>query len=205
MHGFKCSFTALLSAQRSHAMNDAQTVTSQQPLQQPDFNPARESAVVAVYATHTHADQAIRALQQAGFDMKKLSIMGKDFHSEEHAVGFYNTGDRMKFWGGLGAFWGGLWGMMFGGALFFIPAIGPLVVMGPLVGWIAGALEGAVVGGSAGILGAALAGAGIPKDSIVKYQEELKAGKFVVIAHGPPAEIQYARSLLGTNAAHVSS
>jgi len=186
-------------------MNNAQSIANgQQPLQQPDFNPARDNAIVAVYATHTHADQAIRALQHAGFDMKKLSIMGRDFHSEEHAVGFYNTGDRMKFWGGLGAFWGGLWGMMFGGALFFIPALGPLVVMGPLVGWIAGALEGAVVGGGAGILGAALAGAGVPENSIVKYQEELKAGKFVVIAHGTAAEIDYARVRLGTNAAHIS-
>jgi hypothetical protein len=187
-------------------MNNTQTAvsTGQQQPQQPNFNPAQENAIVAVYATHADADLAIRALQQAGFDMKKLSIMGKDFHSEEHAVGFYNTGDRMKFWGGLGAFWGGLWGMMFGGALFFIPAIGPLVVMGPLVGWIAGALEGAVVGGGAGILGAALAGAGIPENSIVKYQEELKAGKFVVIAHGTAAEVEYARSRLGTNASHVS-
>jgi hypothetical protein len=49
-----------------------------------------------------------------------------------------------------------------------------------------------------------LAGAGIPENSIVKYQEELKAGKFVVIAHGTAAEIEYARARLGTNAAHVS-
>jgi hypothetical protein len=30
--------------------------------------------------------------------MKKLSIVGKDYHTEEHAVGYYNTGDRMKHW-----------------------------------------------------------------------------------------------------------
>jgi uncharacterized membrane protein len=184
--------------------HNTQSASKDQSPQQPIRNAVDESAVVAIYATHTDADTAIRSLQRAGFDMKKLSIMGRDFHSEEHAVGFYNTGDRMKFWGGLGAFWGGLWGMMLGGALFFIPAIGPFVVMGPLVGWIAGALEGAAVGGGAGVLAAALASAGIPENSIVKYQEELKAGKFVVIAHGAAAEIQYARSLLGMKAAHIS-
>jgi hypothetical protein len=26
--------------------------------------------------------------------MKKLSIVGKDYHTEEHVVGYYNAGDR---------------------------------------------------------------------------------------------------------------
>ena len=45
--------------------------------------------------------------------MKKLSIVARDFHTEEHALGFYTSGDRVKFWGGRGAFWGSLWGMLF--------------------------------------------------------------------------------------------
>ena len=60
-------------------------------------------------------------------------------------VGYYNTGDRMKHWGKLGAFWGGIWGMLFGAAFFAIPGLGPILVAGPLVAWIVGALEGAVV------------------------------------------------------------
>ncbi|MEO7114149.1 MAG: permease [Polyangiaceae bacterium] len=163
-----------------------------------------QQPIVAIYNSHTEADVAIRALQKSGFDMKKLSIVGKEFRQEEHPVGFYNSGDRMMFWGGLGAFWGGLWGMLFGSALFFIPVIGPLVVMGPLVGWIVGTAEGAVVGGSAGILAAALASAGIPENSVVKYEQELRAGKFVVVAHGTPSEVEVARAILGTNATHVS-
>lgn len=169
------------------------------------FDPKHENAIVAVYATHTYADAAIRRLHSAGFDMKKLSIMGKDFHSEERAVGFYNTGDRMQFWGVLGAFWGGFCGLLFGGALFFIPAVGPLIVMGPLVAWMVGALEGAVVGGAAGILGGALASAGIPESSVVRYQTAVKAGNFVVIATGSTHEIERARTILATDAAHVSA
>ena len=41
----------------------------------------------------------MRQLQRAGFDLKKLSIVGKDYHTEEDVVGYYNTGDRMKRWG----------------------------------------------------------------------------------------------------------
>jgi hypothetical protein len=43
-------------------------------------------------------------------------------------------------WGKSGAFWGGLWGMLSGSALFVIPGIGPLLAAGPLVAWIVAAL-----------------------------------------------------------------
>ena len=130
--------------------------------------------------------------------MKKLSIVGKDFHPEEHVVGYYNIGDRMKVWGKLGAFWGSLWGLLFGSALFFIPGIGPLIVLGPLVGWIVAALEGAVVIGGLSALAAALYSIGIPKDSVVKYETAIKSDKFLVIAHGTADEVAKARSILET-------
>ncbi len=155
-----------------------------------------KSSVVAVYDSHGKAEAAVKELQKAGFAMKNLSIVGKDYHSEEHVVGYYNTGDRMAFWGKLGAFWGGLMGLLFGSAFFFVPGIGPLVVFGPLVTWIVGALEGAVVIGGLSALGAALYSIGIPKDSIIKYEKALKADKFLVIAHGTPEQVKDAHSIL---------
>ena len=56
----------------------------------------KSDLVVSIYNTHTEAEDAVKKLEKAGFDMKKLSILGKDYHSEEHVVGYYNTGDRMK-------------------------------------------------------------------------------------------------------------
>ena len=93
----------------------------------------KNNSIVAIYPSHTAAEAAIKELQQSGFDMKKLSIVGRDYHTDEHVVGYYNVGDRMKYWGKMGAFWGGLWGLLFGSAFFFIPGIGPLVIAGPLV------------------------------------------------------------------------
>ena len=156
---------------------------------------------MGVYNSHTEAEAGIKELQQSGFDMKKLSIVGKDYHTEEHVVGYYNAGDRMKFWGKLGAFWGGFWGLLFGSALFFIPGIGPLIVFGPLVGWIVGALEGAVVVGGLSALGAGLYSIGIPKDSIMEYETALKSAKFLVIAHGTADEVAKAKSILETTGA----
>ena len=84
------------------------------------------------------AETAARELQQSGFDMKQLSIIGRDYHTDENVVGYYNAGDRMKYWVKLGALWGGFWGLVFGSALFLIPGVGPLLVAGPLVGLIVG-------------------------------------------------------------------
>lgn len=162
---------------------------------------AENSAVVGIYNSHTEAEASIKELERSGFDMKKLSIVGKDYHTEEHVVGYYNAGDRMKVWGKLGAFWGGFWGLLFGSALFFIPGIGPVVVFGPLVGWIVGALEGAVVVGGLSALGAGLYSIGIPKDSIMQYEAALKSDKFLVIAHGTTDEVSRAKNILETTGA----
>jgi hypothetical protein len=99
----------------------------------------------------------------------------------------------MRYWGKLGAFWGGLWGFLFGSAFFLIPGIGPVLVAGPLVSWIVGALEGAVITGGLTALGAALYGIGIPKNSVLEYETALKSDKFLVIAHGTAADVTEAK------------
>jgi hypothetical protein len=157
---------------------------------------SNQNAVVGIYKAHTEAEAAVKELQKSGFDMKKLSVVGKDYHTEENVVGFYNAGDRMKFWGKLGAFWGALWAILFGSAFFVIPGLGQLVVLGPLVMIIVGALEGAVVTGGLTALGAGLYSIGIPKDSIIKYETALKSDKFLVIAHGSSGDVARAKSIL---------
>ncbi len=159
-----------------------------------------KNSCVGIFNTHQEAEQAIKDLSKAGFDMKKLSIVGKGYHSEEDAIGYYNTGDRVKFWGKQGAFWGGLWGLLLGSAFFWVPGVGPLAVGGPLVASIIGGLEGAALTGGLTMLGAALYSIGIPKDSIVKYETALKADRFLVIVHGTKDEVARAAEVLGTNA-----
>ena len=83
------------------------------------------NSVVAIYETHSEAEEAVKELQRSGFDMKKMSIVGKDYHTDEQVVGYYNAGDRMKYWGKMGAFWGGIWGWLFGAAFFAIPGEKP--------------------------------------------------------------------------------
>jgi len=161
------------------------------------------NSVVTIYKSHAEAEAAVKELQKSGFDMKKLSIVGRDYQTEEHVVGYYNAGDRMKYWGKLGAFWGGVWGWLFGSALFLIPGIGPLVIAGPLVGWIVGALEGAVVVGGMSAFGAGLFSLGVPENSILKYETALRTDKFVLIAHGSADEVIHAKAILNGTCAET--
>lgn len=164
---------------------------------------SEQNAVVAIYDTHTEAEAAIKELKRAAFKITKLSIVGKDYHTNEHVVGYYNTGDRMQYWGSLGALWGSVWGLLLGAGFFAIPGIGPVLVAGPLLGWVLGALEGAVVTGGMTAIGAGLYSLGIPKDSVLKYEMALKSNKFVLVAHGTADEATQARNILHTTQPHA--
>jgi uncharacterized membrane protein len=154
------------------------------------------NSVVAIYDTHEQAEHAVKELQQAGVDMKTLSIAARDTHTDEHVVGYYNAGDRMKYWGKMGAFWGGFWGLLFGSALFAIPGIGPILVAGPLVAWIVAGLEGAAVVGGVSAVGAGLVSIGIPKDSVLKYDVALKTDKFLLVVHGTAGDVNNAKDII---------
>ena len=166
---------------------------------------SNKSSVVAIFESHERAEDAIRELQKGGFDMKKLSIIGKDYHTEENVVGYYNTGERMKYWGKLGAFWGGFWGMLFGSAFFWLPGIGTVLVAGPPVVWIVGALESAAVMGGLSALGAALFSIGIPENSVLLYETQVKNGKLLLVAHARPEEVERAKDLLDQTEANSTT
>lgn len=162
---------------------------------------AHTNSVVSIFANHAQAELAIKALAAGGINMKRISLVGRGFHSEQHVTGYYNAGDRMKVWGGTGAFWGGMWGLLFGSAFFWLPGIGPIMLAGPAVAWIIGALEGAVVGGGLSALGAALFSIGIPNDSVLAYETAVKAEKIVLVVDGTRDEVAKAERLLaGTSA-----
>ena len=158
-----------------------------------------DDAVVAVFPHHQDAEVAVRKLASDGFDMTHFSIVGKGYHSEEKVVGFYNAGDRIKLWGKNGAFWGGLWSLFFGGVFLTIPVIGHIMILGHLAAMVIAAIEGAVLVGGLSAIGAALFSIGIPKDSVIRYEEAIKADDFLVVAHGPASEMARAKIILQAN------
>ncbi len=156
----------------------------------------QQDAVVAVFKGHQDAENAVRKLAGSGFDMTHFSIIGKGYHSEEKVVGFYNIGDRIKFWGTNGAFWGGIWSLFFGGIFLTIPMIGPVMVLGHLAAMVVAVIEGAVLIGGLSALGAALFSIGIPKDSVILYEQAVKTDGYLVVAHGSADEMAKSKAIL---------
>ena len=162
------------------------------------------TAAVATFGDHAAAEAAIRELGLAGFDISHLSVVGKGYHVDEHVTGFYNQGDRIRFWGTRGAFWGGLWSLFFGGLFLAVPVVGPVVMLGYLGSIAVGVLEGAALVGGVSAISAALYGLGIPEDSVLQYETAIATDSFLVMAHDTPERIAVARSILeAAGSSHV--
>ena len=157
---------------------------------------AQESSVVGIYAHIDQAEEAVQKLGQGGFPIQHVSIIAKDLGTEKKIHGFITPCDVAKSSARTGAWVGGIFGLLMGAAVVWIPGLGPLVVAGSLTSALLGGLEGAVAGAAVtGVFGW-LASLGISKQHILKYEESVKAGKYLVIAHGTPEEAQKARAIL---------
>jgi uncharacterized membrane protein len=153
---------------------------------------------ISIFKTRQEAEQAIKDLDQAGFDMGKISIVGKDYEREEKVTGYYNTLERVKFWSKRGALWGGLWGLLFSPAFICVPVAGSLTAGGLLLSTLASCVSTAAFTGGLTALGAALYGIGIPKNSIIKYETAIKLEKYLLIVHGTRDEVERASDILST-------
>ena len=156
-----------------------------------------KNSVVAVYSRASDAEEAVRRLQGAGIDMKTLSLVGRDY-SGEKVIGYSNTGDCIKFWGRNGSFWGVVCGCLFGAALFVIPGVENLIVLGPLVSTIGDVIEGAAVVGGLSVLGAGLFSMGISRKSVLQYETAIRANNFLVIGCGTEEEVVRAHDIIET-------
>ena len=161
-------------------------------------------SVIGHFPSHVEAERVVLELQKQGFDMQKLSIIGKDYQTAEHVRGFLTWKDTAKagvaggvYWG---SFFGGLFGILAGAGVVFIPGIAPIVIAGPITGVLAGWLEGTLVGGAGaaavGGLAGALGGLGIPKHEVLKYEAKIEAGEFIILVTGSDDDVRHAKQIL---------
>ena len=159
-----------------------------------------QQSVVGVYDVVSKAEDAIRTLDRSGFPIEQVSIVAKDLESEREVHGYVTAGDVAKGGAGTGAWLGGFFGLLFGAAFLWVPGFGPLLVAGPLSAALLGGVEGALAGAAGGGLLGALFGWGVSRQHILKYEERVKGGKYLVIAHGSPDQVERARGVLQTTA-----
>ena len=145
---------------------------------------------IYLFATHRAAEHAVHTLAGTGFDVRHLSLVGTGVQSEEHPQRPTTVASRIKAWGGVGAFWGGVWGMLLAPAVFFLPGIGPVAMSGPLAGAMVKAMEHPSAEGGASALDTALIDAGVQSGELVQFNTELRAEKYALILHGSAEEAE---------------
>jgi hypothetical protein len=141
----------------------------------------RPDLVVGVFDDAARARDAIDALRSAGFDRDDVSLLMPDRDR--------GNGGRVPDPGGTkapegagtglvaGGVLGGLAGWLVGVGALTIPGVGPFIAAGAL----GTALLGAAVGGGVGAIAGALVGMGIPEDEAKAYEDEVRAGRTLVV------------------------
>ena len=138
--------------------------------------------VSGIFNSKYEADQAVSRLLSEDFKTSEISLIMTD---KTRATLFDSTDDeaaRAAKGGITGAAVGGALGALIAG----LTAVGSIVATGGAVlvaGPIVAALTGAGAGGLVGGLGGALINAGFAADEANNFEDEVKAGKAVVVVH----------------------
>lgn len=156
------------------------------------------NTVIGVFADHQAAEDAVRQLGDSGFPITQVSIVASDLQTTETVQGYITTGDVAKGGAKTGAWVGGIFGLLTGAAFIWVPGFGPLIAAGSLAAALIGGLEGAAGGAGIGALVGALAGLGISKNKALKYSEDVRVGKYLLLAHGTEEQIGKAKQVLET-------
>lgn len=154
--------------------------------------------------SHAEAEWLVVELQKQGFDMEKLSIIGKNYQTAEHIRGFLTWQDTAKVGVVSGGYWGsfvgGLFGILVGAGVIFLPGIGPIIIAGPITSVLAGWLEDTIIGGvgsaAVGGLAGALIGLGIPQNEVLRYETQIHAGKFIILVTGSDQDVTQAQRMM---------
>jgi uncharacterized membrane protein len=166
---------------------------------------ASGSNIVAVYSDRASAEEGIALLHRNGFRNQELSIIGRNIQVTEEPSGFVSTGEYVSAGARSGAVAGAIAGVALGAALLVLPGVGPIVVAGPVAAAILAGIEGAIGGACLGALSGALVAWGVPREHALRFESEIKGGKFLVLVRANATEAARARALLvPTGPEHVA-
>jgi hypothetical protein len=146
------------------------------------------------FDTREQVNQAAQVLSKAGFDMRKLSLLGEGHHGALHTLRERSTGEHIRSWTGVGLVWGALIGL-----LAPVPDGGLATSQGYLVATLIQTLAGAA---ALSVLAAAVGAStrpgrdgGVPQGAGVSHEH----GGFRLVIRGSTDDHALARRLLETN------
>lgn len=155
-------------------------------------------AKIAVYDSHEKAVSALKNLANQNFPMKSVSLIGKSEMIDDH-IHLKSLTSAKNAPALIGMSAGTLIGLLSGIGVFTIPGFGFLYGAGALVGAIGGFDLGLITGG----LSTIFIHLGIKKDHVVKYEEHLNQGKFIIIINGEVEDVLKAEKILHTEGQHL--
>jgi len=153
------------------------------------------NAFAFVCRGHAEVETAIEKLHSQRFDMKSVSVVGRDIPGEQEVVGCYQTDGSFRYRGSLGAFWEGLWELLHGSGLFWIPDSGWIVIAGPFAGWLVASLDNSSIFSGLTAFGSAMYTIGMRWEDILRYETSLNSGALLLVFHGAATTVENARRL----------
>lgn len=158
------------------------------------------AAMVAVFESAERAERALARLEQSGFDLTKLSLIGKEEPSVAQPIGVAIAGMHAKVWGPRGRLWNTVAEAPAAMALAWVPFIGYVVAVGPAVQALVSGPWQAKGAPPASALARMLASAGMSPGQVLTYEAAVRGGQILMLVHGAAAFAARARHLLGSAA-----
>jgi hypothetical protein len=139
------------------------------------------TTVVGVFRGRAEANRAVEALKAAGYRDDQIGMVGKDESGKTVTSGAAAETNAAEG-AAIGAAAGAAGGAAVGAGILagVIPVIGPVLALGTLGTILVNAAGGAAIAGLAG----ALVGWGIPEEDAKFYENEVKAGRYLVTVEG---------------------
>lgn len=136
--------------------------------------------VLAVFDDTAAAIAALNSLRDAAFTADQISVIARDCATtREMADNSELVSEEAGKGAIVGTLMGGLAGWLIGISALAIPGIGPVIGAGIIGTALAGAGIGAAAGGLIGALGAY----GIPEEDARGYEEEVRQGRVLLTVH----------------------
>jgi hypothetical protein len=173
------------------------------------MNPLTDKRAIGVFSSYQATEQALRELQNSGFPMDRVSVVGQDSDRLNESVKLgdeqdhedsdgHHADDGIKTGAVSGGAVGGLTGLLVGLGTLAIPGVGPILLAGALATTLATTAAGGAIGAAAGGLIGGLIGLGIPEDQAKVYNQQVSKGSYLMIVDGSNQEIAHAETILRT-------
>jgi hypothetical protein len=147
---------------------------------------SKKANILALFHNHEQVAEAVGRLEQAGIDIKKLSVITGERQLQDVQRAFTSTSVKPAKGGESTP---PVWPSK--AVVIWIPGVGRLVVTGPLMNTLVETLEGAVVVKGLSAVGAALLRLGVPRRKVSRYEVGL-ATDDLLVAHVDLREVDRA-------------